>query len=991
MKKWPNWFVLVFTLVFVLSQTIPAKATGSSTITYHVLTVNPSQTIADSEGTITWAGSLTNSTCYGISCAEPHVQSGGLSLHNNCEGTDCSAQNIYWKVDITGVWNSGYSQVPNLYFTSGVVGQVVSFPCDGTGTDGTCSYHDSGMIPAEAISTDSNPNEVHETFAFYFDPDALTRLTSLHYSIIVSTSPIEDKSCSDEYLPGNKFASFTLAATNEVGVNLSSNSGWPAPGTWVEIKVASGSWKNNGTGPDLTGLAIGRFASAPYRSGWDPLSSYAHTGCHKGETEYYVQVSDSALYKLRVNDTDEDFSSNTGTLSIELYNVTNVPYKTQCDANYKIGGQIETRSINAINSNGITMATGKDSTWFEQTFGGEGAVKESPGYLMLELDRGPHWDGVSNSYSGEINVGGSWYSVEEFPTASCIVQLDTMGRYRIYFPYDPSLLTWKFRATDENGTYSDNTGVAGYTLSYVDRLQIYTPGDAAMECSPKYAHVSTGSTITLQANTAVSHTLTLTGGNLYALESSGGPWSNNGSLSFGIAISTNGTDWKAIYDFDYALCASTGADANHAIVYLQALPGVSYRVRVDDPGNNFSDNSGSINLIVYAASTTIQDWTACDSNYIFSELNIPQENRTIPAQFKDGTSIPYIESGKYYALEITDQRYWTNSALDLGYRYDADISKDGGSTWQPYQSADFISCAIQIAKGTAFDSRYKIIFKADGNYKLRSHADVGLPTIYPPRIGSLIYKLYEVNPTEAPAAPGTQQGSKGYIPASWRTTCYEACNRPLSLFVTISVNFGTLGSVPLPIPDIMGWIDYSRCAIQQFLSWCPEHTAALLSIMKLFNDREPFGTLLELEKGFTGIKTELGSLITQGGEGEQFAPHSVIWGAGGGESGDAWSGILPSAKGTPWEAGGQLDLSGVTDNSNVAIGGETGTAYKAYCITATTAVIGDMSDGFCSGINLIKTGFPTLFIGMQVVVDLMSLVFLIDYIKISWIDAGAAS
>jgi hypothetical protein len=988
MKKWPNWFILVFVVIFTLSQTITAKATDSPAITFHVLSVNPTQTIPDSEGMITWAGSLTNSTCYGISCADPHIQSGGLSLHNNCDGTDCSAQDIYWKVDITGVWNSAYSQVPTLYFTKGVVGQVVTVPCDGTGTDGTCTYHDSGMIPASEISTDPSSSEVHETFGFYFDPDVLTRLTTLHYSVIVSTSPIADKSCSDEYLPGNKFASFTLSSTNDSGVNLSQQSGWPAPGSWVEIKVASGTWKNNGTGPDLTSLAIGRFASAPYRSGWDPLSSYAHTGCHKGETEYYVQVSDSALYKLRVNDTDEDFASNTGTLAIELYNVTNVPYKTQCDANYKIGGQIETRSINAINSNGIIMATGKDSTWFEQTFGGEGAVKESPGYLMLELDNGPHWDGVSNSYSGEINDGGNWYSVEEFPTAACVIQLDTMGRYRIYFPYDPSLLTWKFRAADENGTYSDNTGVAGYTLYYVDRLQIYTPGDSAMECSPKYEHAATGATITLQANTAVSHTLNFTGGNLYAIESSGGPWSNNGALSFGIAISTNGTDWKAIYDFDYALCASTGADGNHAIVYFQAMPGVSYRVRVDDPGNNFSDNSGSINLIVYPASTTINDWTACDSNYIFSEINIPLANRTVPAQFQEGTSIPYIESGKYYALEITDEAYWDPTSIGMDHRYDVDISKDGGASWQPYQSADFVSCAIQTSRGAnAFGNRYKIVFKADGNYKLRSHAVALIG--FPQRIGNVVYKLYEVNPTEAPAAPGTQYGSKGYISPDWKTTCYEACNRPLSLFVTVDINFGSLGSVPLPIPDVMGWVDYSRCAIQKFLSWCPEHTQALLSIMHVFDGHEPFGTLIEVESGFQGVKTELAGITTIGGEGEQFTPRSVIWGTGGGEGGDTWAGLLPTAKGTPWEEGGQLDFS--TVETTGTLGGEFGTSYKAYCQQATVSIFGQFSDGFCSGITLLKSTLNPVFVGMQLVVDLGALFLAISYIKRNWIDAGAAS
>jgi hypothetical protein len=610
---------------------------------------------------------------------------------------------------------------------------------------------------------------------------------------------------------------------------------------------------------------------------------------------------------------------------------------------------------------------------------------------MLEVDKGPHWDGQYTSYASEIKYGENWYSVEDLPSARCVVQLDTMGRYRIYFPYEPGLLTWLFRAKDTNGTYTDNTGLAGYSLYYVDNLQVYTPGDPAIDCSPKYSHSATGTTIPIQANSSIPHSLSLTGGNLYAIETSGGPWSNNGQLSFGIAISTDGVDYWTIYDYEFALCASTGADGNHATVYIQALPGVNYRLRVDDPGGTFSDNSGSMNVIVYDATTTIQDWTACDSNYIFSEINIPLANRTVPAQFQEGISIPYIQSGKYYAIEITAEDHWNPTSIGFDQHYDADISKDGGSTWQQYQKADFISCAIQTAGAASpFGFRYKIVFAADGNYKLRSHANSG-PSFYPQRAGNIVYKLYEVNPTESPTAPGTQPGSKSYIPAAWRTTCYEACNRPTSLVIFMTVTIGTLGIISLPLPDVGGWIDFARCAIQKFLSWCPEHTAALISITKLFDDREPFGTLIELEKGFNGIKLQMATLMTAGGEGEQFAPRSVIWGAGGGENGNTWGGILPTAKGTPWEAGGQLDFSNVVANSNQAVGGETGTAYKAYCLTGTSAIMGGMADGFCSGINLIKSSFPDLFTGMQLVTDLMTFALAISYIKKFWIDTGAAS
>ena len=985
--------MFAFVLIFLFAQIIPARADGVSPITFHALNVYPAQSIEDGDGTIVWAGSFTNSSCEGIGCSNDptEIYGGSISLHNQCDGVNCSAQDIYYKVVINLTWDSEYSEFPSLIFVKGQAGQELTDPC-GARThsvhyDGTCTLNEQGMISASNISTSSDPNEVHELFAFHLDHNGALRILSVTYSVTVSTSPIPDQDCSDQWLPGTKFASFQLSATNDRGVNMSQMSGWPEPGAWIIIRVASGTWKNNGTSGDLTGLSI-----SDGSNDWHSLQAYSGTSCKNGSS-YYVQIDQKMFnYLLRVADSDGNFSDNTGTLNIELYFSTYSPFKNSCDANYKVGALAESRTIQANVEDGIYIGTDPRLNDLRPA-GGEGPLPDlghaAPAVqmMMLEIDKGPAFDGVLYSYASQILDSTGWHNDFEFPYALCVVHLDTMGRVRIYFAYNHNMVQWKFRARDTDGTYANNQGIIGYSLYYVDALQIYNPGNPAMECS-KYSHTDPGTSITLQANTGIGHLLTLTGNNIYAIETSSGPWSNNGSLSFDAAISDDGYTWYNLYDYPYILCASIGTDSDHALIYLQAMPGKTYRLRVNDAGSVFTDNTGSMVATIYGATTTIADWNPCSDNYAFTELSIPEDARHIAAQYTDGTGIPYIQNGKIYGLEISDKASWSIAGTTTP-RYDAEISDDGGSTWQLIPLASFASCVTIKYEGDETTSRYRIIFTANGSYKLRVHgAD-------PSNIGDLIYTLY----TATAVGPGSNIGgtttSGAYVPPEWKTTCYEVCNRPNSLFITATfslgqISFGSLGSVTfpnvsLPLPDVGGWIDYARCALQKFLSICPEHIQAILSIRTMFDTREPFGTILELETAANNIKTQLDTLVSSGGESsQQYSPYSVIWGSGGGETGQTWGGVLPNSQGTPWD-GTPLDFSGV---SNPATGGEsyTGSAYYAYCLTGMSSMIGEMSTTFCQGIGFIKTTMNWAFIGLQFILDLGSLYLVFRYIKRNWID-----
>jgi hypothetical protein len=991
MNKWPKLLLFAFALVFLFSQIIPARAEGEQPITFHVLFVSPTQTITDAEGTIIWTGSFTNPECTGIQCSDQLIHNGTISLHNLCTGTGCASQNIYYKAVFTGTWQSPFSGTPGATIPPSMGWQVGEgntelLPCDGSGDHGTCTFHQTGTIPADQISTSSDPLTVHESFLFNFSWP-FGRITSLYYSITVSTSPIPDGDCSTQWLPGTKFASFQLTATNQQGANLSLLSGWPEPGAWVIVKVASGSWQNNGSSAERTSLSISDGANE-----WHSLAAYQNISCYKGST-YYMQVGQKFYnYHLRVADLDGNFSANTGTLNIELYYSTYSPFKTGCDANYKVGALVESRTTQANLEDGITI--GADARMNDlRPMGGEGQFGDIPKgtpqvqMMMLEVDKGPYFDGLLYSYASQIMDSTGWHDDLEFPYALCVVQLDTMHRVRIYFAYSNNIYQWKFRARDTDGIYANNTGNIGYSLYYVDNLQIYRPGNPAMDCS-KYSHTTPGTDIPIQANATAGHVLSLTANNLYAIETTLGPWSNNGANSFDVAISDDGLTWNNLYEYPYILCATTGADTDHVLVYFQAMSGKTYRLRVHDPGGTFTDNSGSIVAKLYDAATTIADWNPCSDNYAFTEQSIPEDARHVAAQYSDGAGIPYIQNGKIYGLEISDKAGWS-TAGSSAKRYDAEISDDGGTTWQVYQAADFISCAVIKYSGDETTSRFRIIFTANGNYKLRVNgAD-------PSNTGDLIYTLYTATAVDLGSNIGGTTTPGAYVPPEWRTTCYEVCNRPdkLVTFVALTLPPVTLGSwgtftIPYfyyPVSDIGGWIDYERCALQKFLSVCPEHIQALLSIRNMFDAREPFGTILEFENAATNVKTQIDSLVSSGGENnQQFGPYSVIWNIGGGETGQSWSGILPSAQGTPWD-GTPLDFSGVNDP---ATGGEsyTTTAYYAYCLIGMNGMIGEMAPTFCEGIGFIKTTMNWAFVGLQFILDLGTLYLAIIYFKRNWID-----
>jgi hypothetical protein len=980
--------------ILILSQAITARAEDGAIqhVKFHPTSITPVMTIPDAEDTISWTNTETNPDCSGSGdCYVMTNQT--VSLQNLCGAAydvTCPTD-IYYRVSITATYHDAWSNTAPLLqvsWGSNSGDYTEQIACQPTGTDGygTCEYNESGMLAKDDLITLNGNCETldcnNETMAWRFEantsPTVMLTTTS---TVTVSTSPIPDESCMDPFTVGNVITTFTLAGNSASGKTLNTYQGWPTPGEWVLVHVASGYWQNNGAQPDRRDVAL-----SVGSNGFTPLQDNANVKCHEAEN-YYLQVQSRDSYTLRVNDTDGNFNDNTGSLTISLFALTYAPPQSGCDAAYKLGSQIEHNTVQATDPNGTAMGTG---TGIETLpVGGQEADDR---YFALELTDGPHWDGGNYLYDSEINTGSTWYKDVNLPSVSCVVPLDTMGRVRIYFPYTKAIKTWKFRAYDEDGNFSNNQGHAGYVLYYATKIQVYDPGDPTMDCSRYYSHAATGTSYTVQANTSSYKKLTVTAGNIYAIETTGGPWWEGTTSQYlsTMDFSDNGTTWEPLYAYPYALCAQA-TDDYHVLVYWKAMPGIVYRIRVDDPNDSFSDNTGSMGATLYTATNLQDPWTPCSAAYILSKMPVPDKDRKVPADLSNGIAIPYIQSdGKTnYAIEITNEATW--SGPGHSNEYATEISNDGGSTWQGLSQATWVTCVVQIEDNSdPLKQRFRIVFVANGSYRIRTSTSGDLN--WPLRTGSVYYILSKIQDSIPPGPPTP------YYDPNWPEGCSGICSAPGGFFKIAPVSFGSLGSVDLPLPAFDDWMQYGSCQIQQFLTWCPSHSEALAGIVQMFDKYEPFGTVIEVTGSLSHLNDKLSSQFAAGGEGESYAPYSVIFSSGGGEGASEWNGVLPAvSNSSPW-AGGDLTYkplnvfgSGIEGYGGGGEGGSTtALGYVNYCKTIFEANLGlGAATGLCVAVSMAKTA-PVIWIAIQLGVDAFAILGIFQYITRKWIDLGAS-
>lgn len=807
---------------------------------------------------------------------------------------------------------------------------------------------------------------------------------SMDYSLSV-VEKITTMNCGDQYMQGDLLGTITVMANYSTGYALTTPllSRVILPANWFTIKVTDGDWHDNGGG-ELTTLAAAVGSSSSYTS----LSNFSYTGCadEVGGT-YYIQMPMSGGIKIRVDDQDGNFSNNTGFLTVQIYSALFDRFAYGCELEYTISGSaIDSEYVPANSSLGIDLFGNGHYKFPPMEKGGEGENDKDPQrYYVLDVIGGPFFDGLQQSVYIEMSEddGVTWYSnLMLLSDAACLIQIDQVGRVRFIFNAEKDR-PYRFRASDPGDGYSNNSGRIGYNVYEAYSMQMYDPG-VALEpgtCNTQFVKgAAAGGAITLNGVSSVGANIPYySPGAIIALQTTNGPWTNNGANSYEIAISDdNGATYYQINEYPYILCAQSD-DGTHVLAYIQAAEGKHYKLRVNDEGGNFADNGGTITVTPYAATTYIDPWHSCDDQYTVTQVAIPVDQTKIPV-YSSGSLIPYITDGGLYAIDASINSYTVNGVES----YLAEMSADNGATWVDMPDADqggspISTCVVLLGDG---DEMVRVYFTANGTYKLRANAGGTHQD------GDYIqYILYSAVNNDATPEPGEDAPGGIYLPPEWGTACYESCPQAPYHISTTAVSFGTLGSVNFPDIGgfIAGWISSSACSMQKFFAVCPEHWQAIAQLPTLLNDYEPFGSFIEVSDGIAEIKSQL-ETMGYGGENEtRYTPYSVIYNESGGEEGgNFWDGLTPILPTTSIWNGGEINLT-------LEGGGELAhdNGYKEMCIRTFEPFMGGMIAGFCPVLT-IAHGLTTVWVGLQLMLDLAGIMMLIKYIKRAWIDTGAA-
>jgi hypothetical protein len=373
-----------------------------------------------------------------------------------------------------------------------------------------------------------------------------------------------------------------------------------------------------------------------------------------------------------------------------------------------------------------------------------------------------------------------------------------------------------------------------------------------------------------------------------------------------------------------------------------------------------------------------------------------------------------IQAGKTYAIEINSAAWWYATADSNTHLYASEISKDNGSNWATFgPSLTWPTCVIQINQSTvANQTIYRVYFSAGtSTYQMR----ISAVAIDAAVSGNLNYILYSTSPITTQSPPNPPNSPPISVPPGWELACFENYLRPSSFFEDTnfqipSISFGSLGSITfpsfvVPIPAIDQWISYLEWSVRSFFAWCPDDTAALSAIPTTIEGYEPFGTINDTVAIFRTLTNNVLALQSSGGEGQNYAPYSIAFGAAGGQGASNWQGILPVlGVDSPW-LGGKLAWGSGSDGTG---GGEsspitalpsvpsapgistTSQDYDTYCQTIMSSHLGaSASAGLCGALALAKTA-PLIWILIQLLSDVGSIMLFIQYVQRKWIDAGAS-
>lgn len=350
-------------------------------------------------------------------------------------------------------------------------------------------------------------------------------------------------------------------------------------------------------------------------------------------------------------------------------------------------------------------------------------------YRVLVKD-GPWFDPLNEKTSAAVSFNGTdWMSWNEFETlfGTCVDTNSVNADYDVIY-FTATTTTFYIRAADIPDEFSDNTQNPVTPFSY--SIGIAFPDTSQAACDSQFSYDTSLTSVPVHGNlddvqATQTETLPLVAGGWYAIEINSGNWFEDGGagsgridLEFKFDNGLGATNWQPL-DENSPLVFCKSSD--WPIYYIQA-PGnenieLHLRVHDQDDPQDWTDNTGTVNVIIYAA-TFNRTPTGCelqfDVNQMLSSYDVAGNASkgisfvsyptSVGLIYNNGDpliSVPtgekYLVPGGWYAIETTEGPWWSTvssgSVIANTQYYNMEI-KVGSNDWVRLSSWSGATCIV---------------------------------------------------------------------------------------------------------------------------------------------------------------------------------------------------------------------------------------------------------------------------------------------------------
>lgn len=770
---------------------------------------------------------------------------------------------------------------------------------------------------------------------------------------------------------------------------------------WYGVEVVSGTWHEPDNQERTDTEYVFNGTTATTWDGYSPLtegSPGVECTSTDGKNVVFVQATNTILH-LRVNDQDNNFNNNTGTLNINIYHATFNRTPDVCEAQFQLGDVVLSGSVDAKKQYGQQFAYAEAVQTTPPPYQ-VGDWHLTPGaWYALETTDGPwgytgmlHGDGAL-SYDTAINYGDvNWTSLADWDYPVCNVEVDALGHRRVYFQMpDPNApdyagspwttgtdVDWKIRV-DDTEAWTTNIGSMGIVLYEITDLQTSTSDCGGYTTDPTSiyegyvdASVEIGTYVPgTDPNTVYKIVIeTSTGG---WREAAGEALKDDMQISFHEVPLDTWAD-LSLENASPVVCIQATEEGDLAfIVQTSDIPTI--KLRVDS--TTFNNNVGGEYFKVYRDVTaptpcqeTIQtlgglqvlnphEWIPVkesNGDLVTSEYNYPEAGGLLP---DSGTGTVGSANGDYVIeIEYGSGPWFTNSSDTTG-SHQAQLSKDGGSTWFDMRGSGTgtdVTCEVV----DPLQTYAKVLVHVEQGDIYRIRVADGEDTTFDDNTGNLAYKLYGAGYVDPTNDPGD---SIPMFSVNGGDVCVASVVSPGQLSLS---EVSSLGNY------LASWLSYFNLSFMRYLALCPRHMDMLDAMIHLIWFREPFGILGEIDQMMKDVKANM--------NGYDWGSDSVNYS------------ILTSDKGTfintldryllgpmdassPWAGGNLLNISELGNNP-----------YSTTCSLTVTDYLGPIvGKGMCFLVSILNGTGMMFFV--QLLLDLSTVFLVFTFMYNAAIDA----